>query len=99
MRTLNRNYRGKDRPTDVLSFSFREGRFSHIHPSLLGDIVICVPLAVRQARDAGHSLFNELERLLVHGLVHLLGLDHEAGAREALRMERMEQRLMKRLSA
>ncbi len=99
MRTLNRTYRGKDRTTDVLSFSLREGRFPHIQPDMLGDIVISVPVAARQAGEAGHSLTVEIERLLVHGLVHLLGYDHERGLREARRMERKERQLLKRLVA
>ncbi len=98
MRTLNRRYRGKDRATDVLSFSFREGSFSHIQPDFLGDIVICVPVAVRQAAETGHSVSREIDMLLIHGLVHLLGYDHEISSREALRMKRREQALLKRLS-
>jgi len=99
MRTLNQVWRNKDRATDVLSFPLREGRFLHIQPDMLGDIVISVPVAARQANEAGHSLTVELERLLVHGLVHLLGYDHEQGFTEARRMERKEQQLLKRLDA
>ncbi len=99
MRTLNRRYRGKDRTTDVLSFSFREGSFSHIQPDFLGDIVISVPAAVRQAVQAGHSVSREIDILLVHGLVHLLGYDHEISERQAARMKRREQEFLKRLSA
>ena len=99
MRTLNHKWRGKDRTTDVLSFPLREGRFPHIQPDMLGDIVISVPVAVRQADEAGHSLTVEIERLLVHGLVHLLGYDHERGHLDARRMTRMEQKLLKRLAA
>ena len=79
MRTLNHAWRNRDKTTDVLSFPLREGRFPHIQPDMLGDIVISVPVAVRQADEAGHSLTVELERLLVHGLLHLLGYDHEQG--------------------
>ncbi len=99
MRTLNRTWRGRDNATDVLSFPLREGRFLHIQPEMLGDIVICIPVAARQAKEAGHSLTGELERLLVHGLVHLLGYDHERGLREALRMKRKEQLLLKGMAA
>jgi probable rRNA maturation factor len=99
MRTLNNTWRNKDRTTDVLSFPLREGRFLHIQPDMLGDIVISLPVAARQAEDAGHSLTIELERLLVHGLVHLLGYDHEQGPLEARRMERKERQLLKRMSA
>jgi probable rRNA maturation factor len=99
MRTLNLHYRGKDRTTDVLSFSFREGSFAHIQPDFLGDIVISVPVAARQAAQAGHSIGREIDILLIHGLVHLLGYDHEKSGREALRMKRRERDLLKRLSA
>lgn len=99
MRSLNRRYRGIDRTTDVLSFSLREGEFSHIQPALLGDIVVSVPVAARQARDRGHSLRREIERLLVHGLLHLLGHDHERGGKEAEAMRRKEQRLLRVLEA
>lgn len=96
MRTLNRQYRGKDRSTDVLSFSMREGPFGDLRPELLGDIVISVPVAEKQARIAGHSLAREIELLLVHGLLHLLGYDHERGPAEARKMRRKEQMLLKR---
>jgi probable rRNA maturation factor len=99
MRSLNRTWRNKDRTTDVLSFPLREGRFLHIQPDMLGDIVISVPAAARQADEAGHSLTVELERLLVHGLVHLLGYDHEQGIREARGMKRKERQLLKKLDA
>jgi probable rRNA maturation factor len=99
MRTLNHSWRKKDRTTDVLSFPLREGRFIHIQPDMLGDIVISVPAAARQADKAGHSLIVELERLLVHGLVHLLGYDHEQGLKEARSMEQKERQFLKRISA
>jgi probable rRNA maturation factor len=99
MRTLNRTWRGKDSTTDVLSFPLREGRFPNIQPEMLGDIVISLPVAARQAVEAGHPLSVELEQLLVHGLLHLLGYDHEQGLVEARRMKRKEQRLLKWLAA
>jgi len=97
MRTLNRRYRAKDKTTDVLSFSFKEGKFNTIRTEMLGDIVISVPAARRQAKALGQRVSVEIQRLLVHGLVHLLGYDHERSAREARRMERMEQLLLKKL--
>jgi len=99
MRALNHTWRGKDGVTDVLSFPLREGGFPHIQPEMLGDIVISIPVAARQADEAGHPLNVELERLLVHGLAHLLGCDHERGPLEARRMKRLERRLLKRLAA
>jgi probable rRNA maturation factor len=97
MRTLNRQYRGKDRTTDVLSFSLQEGRFGEVQPNMLGDIVIAAPVARHQADDAGLTLQQEMERLLVHGLLHLVGYDHERGAADARSMRMKEQSLLKSL--
>jgi probable rRNA maturation factor len=98
MRSLNRRFRGIDRTTDVLSFSFREGAFGDLRPDALGDIVVSVPQAERQAREARHSFVREIEILLIHGLLHLLGYDHERGPSEARRMRRREQQFLKRLA-
>ncbi len=98
MRSLNRRYRGRDRTTDVLSFSLREGPYAAVQPHLLGDIVVCVPQAERQAGNDGKALRYEIDRLLIHGLLHLLGYDHERGATEARRMRRREEMLARRLA-
>ena len=86
---LNRAYRGKDRPTDVLSFSLREGRFGEIAQAL-GDVVISLDTAARQAEEHGLRLGEEVDRLLVHGILHLAGYDHEISPREERRMKRKE---------
>ena len=70
---LNRGYRGKNKPTDVLAFAQREGPAGALHPELLGDVVISVDTARRQAR---RGLYRELLHLASHGLCHLLGYDH-----------------------
>jgi probable rRNA maturation factor len=70
---LNRAYRGKDRPTDVLAFAQREGPGGALHPGVLGDIVISIDTAQRQAK---RGLYRELLHLASHGLCHLLGYDH-----------------------
>jgi probable rRNA maturation factor len=76
MRRLNRSFRGKDRPTDVLSFP--DGAIAGPRPApRIGDIVISIPAAARNARRAGHALRVEVARLLLHGFLHLLGYDHE----------------------
>ncbi len=98
MRSLNRRYRGIDRTTDVLSFSQREGQFADIRSDILGDIVISVPAAVRQAQERNHSLSHEIKRLLVHGLLHLLGYDHERSPAEARKMRSKEARLFRRIA-
>ncbi len=83
MRRLNRDYRGKDRSTDVLAFPAEPG-------PLLGDIVVSVPYAARRARRRGEPRSREIDRLLVHGFLHLLGYDHETDDGE---MEALESRV------
>lgn len=83
MRALNRQHRGKDRPTDVLSFSAQEGPAMPGLEEVLGDLVVSVDTARRQARAHGHGLSEEVAVLVAHGLLHLCGLDHERGADEA----------------
>lgn len=73
---LNRDYRKKNRPTDVLAFAMREGEGGALHPSLLGDVVISVETARRQAQEHGRTIAAEVTFLLAHGLLHLLGYDH-----------------------
>jgi probable rRNA maturation factor len=77
---LNRHYRGKDCPTDVLSFALNEGEEPEItgrpEEILLGDIIISIETATRQAEEYGHNLERELAYLTVHGILHLLGYDH-----------------------
>lgn len=77
---LNKNYRGKDQSTDVLSFALNEGEEPEIvdGPSqvLLGDIIISLETAARQAEEYNHSLEREIAYLTVHGMLHLLGYDH-----------------------
>ena len=93
MREFNHRYREKDTTTDVLSFPGDEEPEpdGSVH---LGDIVISVATAARQARELGHSLPRELKRLLLHGYLHLLGYDHETDDGTMLRLER---RLVRRL--
>jgi probable rRNA maturation factor len=86
IRALNREYRGHDYPTDVLSFGLQEGAPSG--ERLLGDVVISVETAKRQAAAYGAPLVQEIHRLLIHGLLHLKGHDHaQAGERRLMRRE------------
>ncbi|MFT5432614.1 MAG: putative rRNA maturation factor [Myxococcota bacterium] len=87
---LNRDYRSKDRPTDVLSFAQNEGELSELNPTVLGDVLISVETAERQRED--RSLFDEVTHLLIHGVLHLLGYDHEVDD-EAEVMEAEERRI------
>jgi rRNA maturation RNase YbeY len=97
MHELNRSWRGVDRPTDVLAFAQADG-VGGAPDGLLGDVVISIDTARRQAAALGHSLGAESERLLVHGLLHLLGYDHERSAAEARRMRRRERALLRVLA-
>ncbi|MEO8338288.1 MAG: rRNA maturation RNase YbeY, partial [Nitrospirota bacterium] len=101
MRSLNRRYRGKDRTTDVLAFAMREARMPHasrVTPDMLGDVVIAVPTAARQAKQGQRSLGEELRVLLIHGILHLCGYDHERSEKEARRMHRRERMLLRSLA-
>lgn len=81
---LNRTYRGKPAPTNVLTFVYDDSQ-----PKVVGDLVLCVPVLRREAREQGKSLRDHCAHLVVHGMLHLQGLDHEHG-REARRMEARE---------
>ena len=95
MRRLNRDYRKKNRTTDVLAFPMREGPGPS--SALMGDVVISVPTAAQQARQLGRSLDEELTILLIHGILHLCGYDHERSNREARRMQQRERWVLRRL--
>ncbi len=89
---LNREWRDKPRPTDVLSFSLVEGDFSDHRAGMLGDVVISVETAASQAADRRRGLDDRVARLLIHGVLHLIGHDHE-GDEEARVMAAEERRL------
>src|SRR4030067_2036502 len=105
MRTLNRQYRGIDKPTDVLSFlpspatfTYRGGGAGEGKPMrFLGDIVISMEKIHAQAAERGHSPDKEFKILLIHGILHLLGYDHEVSRAEAQRMSRKEKLIVSRL--
>jgi probable rRNA maturation factor len=98
MAALNGAHRGKPRPTDVLSFSLLEGPHAERRGALLGDVVIGVETAAREARRRRRTLDDEVARLLVHGVLHLLGHDHERAA-EARVMQAEERRIARLLAA
>lgn len=89
MRELNLRFLGIDAPTDVLAFP--EGDALPGEPVCIGDIAIGVPVAARQAAELGHSLHEELAHLLVHGILHLHGYEHEGGGEAAARMRAREE--------
>jgi rRNA maturation RNase YbeY len=94
---LNRQYRDKDRPTDVLSFPQDEDAVNEKGETLLGDVVISVETADRQAADHHLSLEEELILLLIHGILHLMGYDHETSRQDARTMKQKTQDVFGRI--
>ena len=88
-RQLNRQYRQKDYATNVLSFPYDQN-------PVLGDLVVCLPVVLREAKEQGKSPLQHFAHLIVHGMLHLQGYDHEAGKREAARMEAREREILAR---
>ena len=96
---LNNQYRDKDKPTNVLSFSLREGEFSNINPHVLGDIVISVDTAKADASKSAHTFEQEINFLILHGLLHLLGYNHENTTKEETKkMQKKEKDLFRLLN-
>jgi probable rRNA maturation factor len=95
MRHLNRQYRGHDCSTDVLAFAMRDA--AGPPTILLGDVVISLPTAARQAVECGTSLDEEVVRLIIHGVLHLIGYDHERSEEEAERMRCKEKEIIRLL--
>jgi probable rRNA maturation factor len=87
-RMLNRDYRHKDYATNVLSFVYE------CEPLVAGDLVVCLPVVLREAAEQGKAPEAHFAHLIVHGMLHLLGYDHETGARDARRMEAKEQEIL-----
>jgi rRNA maturation RNase YbeY len=99
MAALNRQYRDKEGPTDVLSFPMTEDLDGEIAPALfepvmLGDVVVSVETALRDAEELEQSFERTVDRLLIHGILHLLGYDHEKSQVDAMCMTKEEERLM-----
>lgn len=92
IKDLNRKYRRQNKITDVLAFGDGE------EPHFLGEIVICLPQARRQAKEYGVTLRQELIRLLVHGLLHLAGYDHEGSRKEAKKMFGLQEKMVKHVT-
>ncbi len=90
MQSLNRQYRNIDTPTDVLAFAMREDGDESMNSHLLGDVIISVPTAQRQAHAHNHSLDVEVANLTVHGVLHLLGYDHQISADATIMFEKQE---------
>ena len=96
IKALNLQWRGKNKATDVLSFAAQEGEQMPGFDFVLGDIVISVDTARSQAKQLGHKTHQEIAVLFAHGLLHLLGLDHERDAESAIRQVECEMALLDR---
>ncbi|MDY0163026.1 rRNA maturation RNase YbeY [Desulfobotulus sp.] len=97
MREINRDYRQKDAPTNVLAFAMNEGEFGHINPELLGDVVISTETALREAAEWKMDPQVRITQLLVHGVLHLFGYDHEESPEAEERMEAKSTELVRML--
>jgi len=94
IQVINRDYLQRDKSTNVISFAMQEGEGAGVQPDLLGDVVISAETAMRDATEVGRSFESELYFLLLHGILHLLGYDHERGSQEdARQMEAREREI------
>ena len=94
---LNKQYLNREGPTNVIAFPMREGDFDNIAPHLLGDVVISIETAHREAKEIGTDMENRFTELLLHGILHLFGFDHEKSKEEAKTMEQKSDELLKML--
>lgn len=92
---LNREFLNREGPTNVIAFPMQEGRFAGLSPNLLGDVVISVDTAGREAQQAGIPFERRLIQLLIHGVLHLCGYDHEHDPAQARRMAAKSRAVMK----
>ena len=97
IRELNRQYLGRDNATNVLSFSMQEGAFSSLHPHLLGDLVISVETALRQSNRFGLNPMEMVTLLIVHGVLHLIGYEHQGKKKEAREMALKQKELFQQI--
>jgi len=99
IRKLNHRFLGRDKPTNVLAFSMREGEYSSLHPHLLGDLVISIETAKRQSKQSGLNEKKMLTLLLIHGILHLLGYEHEGSKKDAREMTLKQKELFQVIKA
>ena len=91
---LNQQYLKREGPTNVIAFAMREGEFADLSPHLLGDVVISMDTAAKEAQVAATSMERRFNELLVHGVLHLMGFDHETNEEEALVMEKKSREIL-----
>lgn len=94
---INQQYLKRDRPTNVIAFSMQEGEFGEVNPSILGDIIISVETAQRDALEGDMPLEHMIDYLMIHGILHLTGYDHEGDITEAKKMKEKEIELFNRM--
>ena len=97
IRALNRQYLQRDKPTNVLAFPMREGEASGFQPNLLGDLVISVETAKRQSSQFGLNEMSMVTLLMIHGILHLIGYDHERSKKEARQMALKQKQLLQKV--
>ncbi|TWI71670.1 putative rRNA maturation factor [Desulfobotulus alkaliphilus] len=97
MREINLEYRNVDKSTNVLAFAMHEGEFSEINPDLLGDVVISTETALKEAREWEMNPDIRITQLMVHGILHLVGFDHEKGPDAEAEMEKKSTELVRML--
>ena len=94
---LNRDYRQRSGPTNVIAFAMREGAFADVTPDLLGDVVISTDAVQREAEAMGFTFTRRFDELLIHGILHLFGYDHEDDVRQAQEMDAKSAELLERV--
>ena len=92
---LNKKYLRRNGPTNVIAFPMRTDQFSNINPELLGDVVISIETAEKEGKNIGINMEERFTQLLVHGILHLLGYDHEKSEQEAEKMEKRSEEILK----
>jgi len=97
IRELNRNYLHRNKPTNVIAFPMGKGEFASLHPQLLGDLVISVETALRQSRQFGLTGMEMIVLLMIHGILHLVGYDHEGSRKEAREMTMKQKEIFQRV--
>jgi probable rRNA maturation factor len=97
MAEYHQTYMNLEGPTNVIAFAMQEGAFAEVTPYLLGDVVISLDTAGREAAEMGIDMDERVDELLVHGILHLVGYDHEKSEAEALRMARRSEALLAKL--
>jgi len=97
MARLNNTYLRRAGPTNVIAFPMQQGSFGDVNPNLLGDVVISLDTTAREARDDSISIESRFFRLLIHGILHLFGFDHDTTPEQAEAMMMKEEELLKAL--